>query len=166
MTEFDRAARRVMTRSGGYLSDALRGAATHYGITQRTYTMWRSDHKLGWKNLVYMTPDDAKAIYREKFWDEALCDELPTEVRELHFDTAVCHHVRRAIILLHEAAQLEPKDYISPAALAQIGAMAPTYLRARYLVARYRFYAQIVARDPGEASHLPGWMAHMQEFGS
>lgn len=164
VTEFDRAARRVMVRSGGYLSDAMRGVATHYGITQRVYMMWRNEHHLGWKNLVYLTPDEAKAIYRERFWDAAQCDDLPEAVREIHFDTAVAHHVRRAMLLLHEAAQLDPKGELFSPALEHIRAMAPPYLRARYLCARYRFCGEIMRRDRSQLEHVAGWMSRLEDF--
>lgn len=165
MSEFDRAVNRVLKREGGYVNHPHdRGAATNYGITQRAYTMWRNDHGLGYMDVKHITHSEVRAIYLDRYWRPSCCDELPEAVREIHFDSAVNHGVRRAALLLQEAAQVDQDGHIGPQTLSACAAMAPAFLRARYMVARYRFYTEIVDRDRSQVAFIVGWLNRMKEF--
>lgn len=165
MSEFDDAVARVLKREGGYVNHAHdRGAATNYGITQRVYTMWRNDYGLGYMDVRNISRSEAKAIYLERYWRPACCDALPPAVRDIHFDAAVNHGVKRAALLLQEAAQVDQDGHIGPQTIGACEAMAPTFLRARYIAARYRFYGEIVNRDRSQLVFIVGWLNRMAEF--
>lgn len=165
MSEFDAAMNRVLRREGRYVNHPNdRGAATNFGITQRTYTMWRSDYGLGYMDVRNITKSEVRSIYLDHYWRPACCDELPESVRDIHFDAAVNHGVKRAALLLQEAAQVDQDGRIGPQTLGACAAMAPAFLRARYIAARYRFYGQIVNRDRSQITFIVGWLNRMEEF--
>lgn len=155
----------VLRREGGYVNHpADRGGATNHGITQRTLTMWRNARGLGFQDVRSLTRAEAAAIYRDNYWTPARCDDLPEAVRDIHFDAAVNHGVNRAARLLQEAAQVEQDGHIGPITLGNAASMAPAFLRARYVAARYRFYGQIISRDRSQLAFIVGWMRRMEEF--
>lgn len=161
----DKAISDVLRREGGYVNHGSdRGGATNHGITQRTLTMWRAARGLGFQDVRALTKADAAAIYRDNYWTPARCDDLPDEVRDVHFDAAVNHGVRRAALLLQEAAQIEQDGDIGPVTLGAVAAMNPAFLRARYIAARYRFYGQIINRDRSQLAFIAGWLNRMAEF--
>lgn len=162
---FEQAFERVLKREGGYIDHpADRGAATNLGVTQRTYTMWRSRRGLGYQDVRLLGRGEARLIYRDNYWEPARCPLLPAAVQELHFDAAVNHGTRRAAVLLQEAVRVDADGVIGPQTLAACQDMPPDLLRARYLCARYRFYGQIVARDRSQLAFIAGWMNRMAEF--
>lgn len=155
----------VLRREGGYVNHpADRGGATNRGITQRTYSTWRSRHGLGYRDVKEMPDDDARDIYREEYWDAAKCAQLPAAVREIHFDAAVNHGVSRAARLLQEALRIKADGVIGPVTLTEAHKMNPDTLAALYAVARYRFYGSIVNRDRSQLVFMAGWMRRMEEF--
>lgn len=163
--DFETLAARVLKREGGYVNHAAdRGAATNLGITQRTYTIWRNARGLGYLDVRNLTRAEAMAIYRDNYWTPARCDDLPEGIRDIHFDAAVNHGVRRAALLLQEAAQVEQDGHIGPQTLGNAASMAAPFLRARYLAARYRFYGEIVDRDRSQLAFIVGWLNRLREF--
>lgn len=162
---FDECVNKVLKREGGYSDHkADRGAATNMGITQRVYTMWRNLRGLGYMDVRGLTHSEARLIYLENYWIPARCDDLPLGIRDIHFDAAVNHGVRRAALLLQEAAQVDQDGYIGPQTIGAAQAMVTGYLRARYIAARYRFYGEIINRDRSQLAFIVGWMNRMQEF--
>lgn len=165
MSDFDHAFRRVVRRHYAHAAHRFdRGVDTMYGITQRAYIMWRSDQGLGWGNVLNISQAELRAYYLDRYWRAARCDDLPPEVREIHFDAAVCHHPRRAALMLQQAARCEEKDGIGPLTLSAVGAIAPSLLYARYLAIRYQFYGEILLRDHAEIVNVGGWLAGLAEF--
>lgn len=155
----------LLDREGGYVNHpADRGAATNLGITQRTYTMWRNENGGTYKDVRDITKAEAKAIYRALYWDAAKCDELPDELREIQFDAAVNHGVRRANKMLQEAAGVTQDGVIGDKTMAAVASMDSRLLKARYLAARYKFYGAIINRDRSQLVFMAGWMNRMAHF--
>lgn len=155
----------VLRREGGYVNHQDdRGGATNLGITQRTYTMWRVEQGLGFQDVKDISRGEARAIYRDKYWAPARCDDLPASVREIHFDAAVNHGVTRAARLLQEAAGADTDGRLGPMTLTAAHRMDPDLLVAKYVAARYRFYGSIIDRDRSQLTFITGWMRRMKEF--
>lgn len=165
MKEFNELIGALLKREGGYVDHpADRGGPTNRGITQSTYTEWRTSMKRDTRSVRLLTEDEAQQIYFRNYWSAARCMHVPAEVRELHFDAAVNHGVARAAKLLQTAAHVNQDGVIGPATLAAIAAMPPALLRARYIAARYKFYGDIITRDRSQLAFMAGWMARMAEF--
>lgn len=162
---FDTQINDVLRREGGYSDHKSdRGGATNYGITQRTYTIWRSNAGLGYMDVRNITREEAKAIYKTEYWDAAKCGELPEEIQPIHFDSSVNHGVSRAAKLLQAAAGVEQDGAIGNKTLAAIAEMDARLLKARYINARYQFYGAIIQRDRSQLDFISGWMNRMLDF--
>jgi lysozyme family protein len=71
---------RVLKDEGGYSNDPDdSGGKTNFGITQRETSL----------DVRTMTVDDAKSIYRTKYWDACNCDSLSSGVDYTVFDYGV-----------------------------------------------------------------------------
>jgi len=155
----------LLKREGGYVDHKNdRGGATNYGVTQASYATWRVRRGLQWADVRGLDKDTAVQIYHAEYWVPAKCDELPSAVREIHFDAAVNHGVRRAAKLLQEAAGVTQDGAIGPKTLGAIREMDVRLLKANYLAARYRFYGAIINRDRSQLAFIAGWMNRMTEF--
>lgn len=124
----------VMQTEGGYnASDGNSGAPVNFGINQK----YNPDI-----NVKDLTADDAKAIYRERYWDAAGLDKVPAGVRGQMFDTAVNMGVGKA-------KELYKKSGGDPVKFAEL---------------RRQAYKNIVASDPSQAKHLEGWLARVDKY--
>ncbi len=65
------------------------GGATWCGLTQRSYDAWRRKHGLPLQSVRRASDDEIRAIFREEYWTQARCDDLPPGVDLLQFDTTV-----------------------------------------------------------------------------
>lgn len=163
--EFDDLIGHVLAREGGYVNHpADRGGPTNFGITQRVYGDWLASQGLQWKNVRDISEDEALRIYFALYWKNSNCPALPPQVRDIHFDSAVNHGVRRAAILLQTAAGATQDGIIGKQTLAAAFGMNADLLRYRYIVVRYRFYGQIVNRDRSQIKFIAGWMSRMEDF--
>lgn len=163
--EFDDIIGPLLKREGGYVNHPNdRGGATNMGITQRTYDDFRRKHKLPERNVKDMPHDEAVQVYFEFYWLPSNAPALPEAVREVHFDAAVNHGVGRANKLLQASAGVTQDGAIGPATLSAVFAADPALLFYGYLVARYRFYGEIVRRDKSQLAFIGGWLARMNEF--
>lgn len=86
---YDEAIRRVLASEGGYVNHPSDpGGPTNFGITIADYRKYvKGDASAA--DVRAMKVDDAKAIYREKYWGAMRCDELPAGVDYCAFDYAV-----------------------------------------------------------------------------
>jgi lysozyme family protein len=165
MADFEEEVEKVILREGGYSNHkADRGGATNYGITQRTYAFWARKHGIAWRDIKSITRAEAITVYLDIFWVPSKCDLLPSDIRDIHFDSAVNYGVGRASKMLQAVLGVDQDGAIGPATLAAARAMSTALLRARYLVARYRFYESIVNRDRSQLAFIAGWLNRLADF--
>lgn len=164
--EFDTLVARVLKHEGGYINHPSdRGGATNLGVTQTVYDGWRKGQNLPARDVAKITDKEAIAIYYGLYWLPAKCADIPGPLRHIHFDSAVNHGVRRAALLLQDAADVFPRDgIIGTQTLAAVRAAYPPVLLARYIAARYRFYGSIVQNDRSQLVFMAGWMRRMEAF--
>lgn len=131
---FDDAVNNVLTREGGYVNDAAdRGGETNLGISSNA----NPD-----VDVANLTTDQAKALYRERYWDAIGGDSIPPAIRELAFDTAVNMGPSTARRLV-ELSGGDPQ---------------------RFLAERKKIYDAIVANDPSQRKFYNGWMNRLEEL--
>jgi lysozyme family protein len=100
------ALRDVMTREGGVANDVFdAGGLTNRGVTQDTYDSWRNSHRLTPREVTSITSDELRALYREKYWNLAWCNELPAGVSLLTMHVAVLSGPEKALAQLTEVAE-------------------------------------------------------------
>lgn len=131
---FEKAVERVLKTEGGYVNDPDdSGGETKYGISQAAYPSL---------DIKKLTQDDARAIYREDYWNAIKADQLPEDIREAAFDAAVNHGVGWA-----RAALKEVDNQLVP-----------------FLERRKQAYEAIVAKNPVKKKYLRGWMNRIDEY--
>lgn len=92
---FDRAVALVLAHEGGYVNDPRDpGGETRYGISKRAYPD---------VDILHLTEERAKAIYKRDYWDKLRTDEIPEELAICLFDAAVNMGRDRAVRLLQRA---------------------------------------------------------------
>ena len=165
MNEFDDIIGHVLEREGGYVNHKNdRGGATNYGVTQKVFADWLASHAMTYRDVRSLTVDEAIKIYFELYWKNAHCDVLPPSVRDIHFDAAVNHGVRRAALLLQGAAGATQDGIIGKQTLKAVLDINADLLRMRYIAMRYRFYGAIIQRDRSQMVFIAGWMKRMEGF--
>ena len=121
---FDQAFDRLINHEGGYVNDSRDpGGQTKYGISKRSYP---------YHDILNMTLDQAKAIYRKDFWNAVRADELPEAVRFSVFDTAVNAGIPRAIRFLQRAARVDDDGVLGPITMQAVASANPGILVARF----------------------------------
>jgi lysozyme family protein len=87
---------RLLAHEGGYTNHpADPGGPTNFGITIHDYRRYVKPGASA-ADVKAMTMDEAKAIYRAKYWDAQRCDELPAGVDYAVFDYGVNSGIGRS----------------------------------------------------------------------
>lgn len=87
----------VLKSEGGYTNDPLdRGGPTNFGITIWDYRAYINKQGTA-EDVRRMTVDQAKAIYKSKYWDAVGGDNLPSGLDYTVFDFGVNSGVSRAL---------------------------------------------------------------------
>lgn len=160
---FERALPTILRCEGGYVDNPNDpGGATNFGVIQRTYDAWRDAHGLPRRPVREIERDEVRAVYWQRYWLAARCDELPTGVDLAHFDAAVNTGTRRAAKLLQRALGVAVDGVIGPVTLAAARSRDPIELVHDMLFRRLRFYADIARRRRSDGRDLkvflPGWI--------
>jgi Glycosyl hydrolase 108 len=114
---FDDAVERTFKFEGGLNPNDAGKGPSMYGINQAAHPNI---------DVTKITPDEAKGIYKRDYWDAVNADKLPSNIREMVYDTAVMAGPRRANQLLEVSGQ-DPN---------------------RFMAAREKFLSNLIANDP------------------
>ncbi|MBI1204015.1 MAG: secretion activator protein [Rhodopseudomonas sp.] len=116
---YDEALRRLLLHEGGYTdhpSDP--GGPTNFGITIHDYRKYAKP-KATAADVKAMRLDEAKAIYRAKYWDAQRCDDLPAGVDDAVFDYGVNSGIGRSGKVLRRCLELpDNASVVSEAVIA------------------------------------------------
>lgn len=97
---------RLLAHEGGYTNDAADpGGPTNFGITITDYRNYVKPNATA-ADVRTMKLDEAKAIYRSKYWDAQRCDELPAGVDYAVFDYGVNSGIGRSGKVLRRCLKL------------------------------------------------------------
>ena len=95
---FEKAFEFVILQEGGYVNDSRDpGLETKFGISKRSYPA---------VDIKSLTLDQAQAIYKRDYWEQASCDRMPPKIAVAVFDAAVHHGPKTAIKLLQRALKV------------------------------------------------------------
>jgi uncharacterized protein (TIGR02594 family) len=144
---FEVALAHVLRMEGGYSDDPYDpGGPTNFGITLRTYaahmgrTLDAASHTALKSELRSIRPEVVRAIYQQRYWRPAQCDELSPGLALFHFDAAVNHGVGTAIRSLQEALGVDADGEIGPITRRALREAAVPDVIARYAMIRERRY--------------------------
>jgi lysozyme family protein len=126
-SKFDRAVDVVLKHEGGYVDHSHDpGGATNFGISLRYARTLGSmmdldgDGVVDKKDILLVTPEKAKVVYRDWFWRDVRGDELPAGLDLTVFDYAVNSGAGRAIRALQNAAGVQPDGVFGPATMRAV----------------------------------------------
>jgi uncharacterized protein (TIGR02594 family) len=113
---------------GGFTDEATdAGGPTNWGITLEDARMyWKPDATAA--DVRAMPKEVAVSIFRAKYWDKLLCDELPSGVDYAVFDFGVNSGVSRAAKFLQNIVGTDQDGEIGPETIAATIAADPAYV--------------------------------------
>lgn len=148
---YDVCLQRLLKDEGGYTNNPNdRGGPTNYGITIADYCKYVNPSADA-EDVRRMSLNDAKAIYRARYWDMLKCDSLPSGVDYSVFDYGVNSGVSRAKKVLNEVSKTNktPKEIVQ----------AINDERSAFL--------ERLSTKPGQAQFRKGWLnrvARVRDF--
>ena len=137
----------ILTWEGGFVNlPSDPGGATNLGITLATFLEWKPNGTVD--DLKALTPSDPLVIqiYQTDYWSMVRCDDLPSGVDLICFDTAVNNGSHRAALWLQEACGVKADGMIGPVTLAAVAAHKASDLIDKIRAMRLAFIPGYVAR--------------------
>jgi lysozyme family protein len=109
---YDEALRRLLAHEGGYTNHPSDpGGPTKFGITIHDYRKYIKPNATA-ADVRAMMVDQAKAIYRAKYWNAQRCDELPAGVDYSVFDYGVNSGIGRSGKVLRRIVGLPDSTHV------------------------------------------------------
>ena len=106
---FNKSINLMLGLEGGKTNEGTdRGGRTNYGITQFTYNAWNKKHKLPKRDVFTITPDIAKQIYKEEFWNLIKGDQLPKNVANAILSMALTDGPQDSIKFVQKMLGINP----------------------------------------------------------
>jgi lysozyme family protein len=120
-SSYDACLARLLVHEGGYTNHpADPGGPTNFGITIYDYRKYVKPHATA-ADVKAMQVEEAKRIYRVKYWGAQRCDELPAGVDDCVFDYGVNSGIGRSGKVLRRVLGLPDHDWhTSDAVLAAV----------------------------------------------
>lgn len=117
---YDAALARLLVHEGGYTNHPSDpGGPTNFGITIHDYRKYVKPDAAP-NDVETMSLDDAKTIYRARYWNVLCCDELAAGLDYAMFDYGVNSGVSRAAKVLQRVLGVSDDGVIGPMTLAAI----------------------------------------------
>jgi lysozyme family protein len=137
---YDAALARLLVHEGGYSNHpADPGGPTNFGITIYDYRKYVKPDATA-ADVRAMKVDEAKAIYRGKYWNAQRCDELPAGVDYAVFDYGVNSGIGRSGKVLRRCLKLaDDTSAVSDAVIAAARAADAKALIEAICAERLRF---------------------------
>lgn len=151
--DFDRAFEILIDTSheGGYSNNPLDpGGETKYGISKRAFP----DEDI--KNL---TPERAKVLYKEKYWDKLRCGDMPRSLSFSVFDCGVNCGVTRSAEFLQKLLRVTVDAKIGPKTLEAVSQANGALLAAKFNAMRLQYHASL----PSWPNFGKGWARRIAE---
>jgi lysozyme family protein len=143
MSNFDAIIEKVLLSEGGYVNHPDDpGGETNFGITKRV----AEAHGYA-GNMIDMTRERAKDIYRLSYWKRIQGDKFTYDVAMNLMDAAVNHGIGNAVRMLQRALDIADDGVIGKVTLDHANASDNLYLVTRFNIERLRFYAKLKAFD-------------------
>ena len=133
----------VLRAEGGFVNNPRdAGKATNLGITIGTLGDWRK-RPVTVNDVRRLTVEEARAIYRAKYWEPCGCDTLPAGIDLMVFDFGVNAGPGRAVRYLRTAGRGTPTEIID-----------------RFAALRVTFYRNLPTFD----AFGRGWLRRTEEI--
>lgn len=163
----------VMKHEGGFVNDAADpGGATNYGVSLRFLRKEGididGDGDINEDDIHALTPQIARDIYRDKFWNPCRCNAIRSElIATKIFDMAVnmgrkqaYRIAQRAVNQLDYDPKLTVDGLVGPATLNAINSLELTDYELLEVMREEQaeFYTELIRRKPQLAKFRLGWL--------
>lgn len=146
---FDAAFEFVILAEGGDSNDPNDpGGLTRYGIAANRHPG---------VDVASLTLEQAKAIYRQDYWQPIHGDSLPAGLALALFDTCVNVGVGRGISLLQQAIGVQIDGVVGSKTVAAATRQYRTAL-PKFLARRALYYGELAQANPRFRTYLHGWL--------
>lgn len=149
----------VLAREGGFSNHPDdKGGPTNLGITLRVLTEWRNkdrddDVEVTIDDVRNLTRDEAREIYRTRYWNLLQCDELPKGVDLVVFDFGVNAGPSRSATMLQKIIGADADGSIGPVTIGACKLMPSRDIITKMSEERLEYYK----KRPNAATFLNGW---------
>lgn len=136
---YEKALERLLQHEGGYVNHPSDpGGATNFGITIHDYRRYVKPNATP-ADVKAMHLDEAKAIYKAKYWDALKCDDLPAGLDYAVFDFGVNSGVFRSAVFLQRILKVVDDGFIGPKTLEAVNNADREELIKDFCDARLKF---------------------------
>lgn len=170
MAKFEIEIPRVLAHEGGYVNHPSDpGGETNRGITDRLDgkidgLVDLDGDGIGDVNIKGLTEDQAKEVYKRKFWDQMKGDEIESQaIAGILFDGYV-NMGTQAIKMIQRILSLKDDGVVGNKTITAINNADEIILYTAYKKARIMFYENLVERKPQLAVFLKGWLRRINSF--
>lgn len=128
LSNYDQCLSRVLKDEGGYTNEATDpGGPTNFGITILDYRHYvKADASA--QDVKNMKLEEAKAIYKSKYWDAQRCSDLPSGVDYAVFDYGINSGIGRSQKVLQQLVGVPVDGVIGPQTIAAVSKQDPIKL--------------------------------------
>lgn len=162
----------VLAVEGGYVDHPNDpGGATKYGITQKTLDRYNGSYGALSFPVKFLTPFQARQIYKDLFWDKMRLDECPNEkFAAILFDQAVNQGISRAVKRAQEAINYTVRgvtlevDGIMGSETLKGMAVSRLSTMVRFFELSQRYYLDLVEARPQMNVFLRGWIVRTHKM--
>ena len=168
----------LLSLEGGYVNDPDDpGGPTKYGVTIGTLQSWRGQSVTA-ADVQALTIDEARRIYKQRYFDRPRIDELPANLQPTVFDMYVnaggnaIKILQRVLRQFGESVSVDGAlGPLSIGAAQKVDAAAGNYLVNAYGIARRDYYYSLADRRPSSRKYARrrdggkgGWITRAEEF--
>ena len=163
---FEAAHAHVAKWEGGYFDHPNDpGGVTMYGVSLmflKGLDLWEGDidgdGDIDRDDVLAVTKDTARDIFKRYFWDRPRAGEMPPLVAVCFYDFAVNAGVPRAARMLQGLLRVEADGIVGRNTLMAAESCNQRELASFMLLERERWYRGLVAKKPKSAAFLRGWL--------
>jgi hypothetical protein len=143
------------------------GGPTNKGVTHGVYDEYRHSLGLPTRDVRSITDQEARDIYRHRFWDAVHADSLPPRLDYLVFDSAVQHYPPNTIMLLGRALGMghDAPQHWTPELTERVKNIKDVDPVLRnFMAVRRQYYADCIKREPIKIKFKKGWDRRLAEL--
>ena len=163
---FEAAHAHVAKWEGGYFDHPNDpGGVTMYGVSLmflKGLDLWEGDidgdGDIDRDDVLAVTKDTARDIFKRHFWDRPRAGEMPPLVAVCFYDFAVNAGVPRAARMLQGLLRVEADGIVGRNTLTAAESCNQRELASFMLLERERWYRGLVAKKPKSSAFLRGWL--------
>lgn len=145
--KFQRCADIVLLAEGGFVNHAKDpGGATNMGITIGTLADWRGTD-VSVDDVRNLTREEAREIYRVRYWNPLNCDALPPGVDLVVYDFGVNAGPVRSARMLQKLVGVKEDGAVGPVTLAAVATRVPADLVRAFSERRLDYYRSLSTWD-------------------